>query len=74
MFSEKQKAEITRRLSEIPNLGHREEGQRIKLQEMFDQICGMEETDERTEMEKQFQNQLLDLENYVSYLKGRMKI
>jgi len=74
MFNEKQKSNFRKRLSEIPDLGHREDGQRLKLEELLNEICGLADNDERTKKEKQFQEELLDIENYVAYLKGRSKI
>ena len=74
MFNEKQKSDFRKRLSEIPDLGHREDGQGLKLEELLNEICSLADNDDRTKKEKQFQDQLLDLENHVAYLKGRWKI
>lgn len=74
MFTEIEKNQIRKRLSAIPDLGHRDTNQRGSLEKLFDEICAMEDTSARTKKEKAFQKQLIDLEGYVSYLQGRMKI
>lgn len=74
MLTDRERDQIKKRLSTIPDLGHRDENQRASLEKLFDEICAMEDTGARTKKEKAFQKQLADLEGYVSYLQGRMKI
>ena len=74
MFTETQKSQIKKRLTDLPDLGHRDQGEKDKLIQQFDKICNLNDSEERTILEKAFQEELVQLENYITYLRGRLKI
>ncbi len=62
MFTEIEKNQIRKRLSAIPDLGHRDTNQRGSLRKQFDEICAMEDTIARTAKKIPLKNGLVDLE------------